>query len=521
MLKSYIVSRRVLFRNLLSNWGGLAADLMVAFFLTPFIVSSLGMVTYGIWSLVNSVIGYLGLIDMGIRGSVGRYINHYMARDDAERVNEVISTSLFFLTLMCLIVFGISYLIAFNFDSLFSKTPRDLLGVLRIVLPLMAFNLWLTFVSSIYRSVIAALDRFEVLNAVSIFVLGLRTAGVVLVLRLGHGLLGLAIVATVANVVSGIVFMISASRLYTELHSSLEHVNRERFSEMWKFGIASFVTRIASQFVYESGSIITMILLGPTMVAVYSIGTMLVQYGQNVMEQIGGTLFPSIMKAGSVRDISGLQHIFVLYGRLAFFFGVLVYMGFVVFGRHFIELWVGPSFRQAAVVLAILSVSELLSHLGRIGGSILFSLDKIRYNVVCSVCEVGANILLTVIFVGVFHLGIKGIALGVLVPRVGVLGFAYSLYTAKVLAMSYRDYIVRTGGKAALVTIVSFILFSLLLKQMIITGWKSFFIQITIAAIAYFPIAAFLMFKREDLIQSLKKAGSILRLSVASLHVKD
>lgn len=367
MKVSHTISRRILFRNLLSNWTGLGVDLIVAFFLTPFILSSLGAITYGIWSLVNNVIGYLGLIDLGIRGSVGRYINHYMARDDSERVNEVISTSLFFLTLMCLIVLGIAYLIGLNFDSL-SKTPRELLGVLMVVLPLMAVNLWLTFVTSIYRSVIVALDRFEVLNAVSIFALGIRAAGVVFVLNLGYGLVGLAVVGTLTNGLGLALVMISSARLYAHLHSSLHRVKRERFSEMWKFGIASFVSRTASQFVYQSGSIITMIFLGPAMVAVYNIGTMLVQYGQKVVDQIGGTLFPSIMKAGSVKDMSGLQHIFVLYGRLAFFFGILLYIGFITFGGHFIALWVGPTFEQAAMVLGILSLSELLSHFGRAGG---------------------------------------------------------------------------------------------------------------------------------------------------------
>jgi len=93
---SLIATARVFARNLLANWVGLLADAVVAFFLTPYIISSLGLVVYGIWSLINTLIGYFGLIDMGILGSVGRYINYYLARNDDRRVGKVVSTSLVF-----------------------------------------------------------------------------------------------------------------------------------------------------------------------------------------------------------------------------------------------------------------------------------------------------------------------------------------------------------------------------------------------------------------------------------------
>ena len=57
----------------------------MAFVLTPYIIIKLGAATYGVWSLMISVIGYLGLVDIGIRGSVGRYINHYLALKELAR----------------------------------------------------------------------------------------------------------------------------------------------------------------------------------------------------------------------------------------------------------------------------------------------------------------------------------------------------------------------------------------------------------------------------------------------------
>lgn len=74
MATRHIAGKDVLTRNVLANCTVLVAEVLVAFFLTPFIVGRLGLLTYGVWSLLNSLVGYMGLIDLGIRGSVGRFL---------------------------------------------------------------------------------------------------------------------------------------------------------------------------------------------------------------------------------------------------------------------------------------------------------------------------------------------------------------------------------------------------------------------------------------------------------------
>src|SRR5438477_12946250 len=64
-------------RSIALNWIALAISIGVAFFLSPFIVHRLGNVAYGIWTLVNSMIAYMGLLDLGMRGAVTRLVSRY------------------------------------------------------------------------------------------------------------------------------------------------------------------------------------------------------------------------------------------------------------------------------------------------------------------------------------------------------------------------------------------------------------------------------------------------------------
>src|ERR1019366_9982088 len=73
---------RTITRNVLSTWSGYVATLLIGFFLAPFIVHRLGNTGYGVWTLVVSLTGYFGLLDLGLRQSVGRFVAHHVALQD-------------------------------------------------------------------------------------------------------------------------------------------------------------------------------------------------------------------------------------------------------------------------------------------------------------------------------------------------------------------------------------------------------------------------------------------------------
>jgi len=472
------------------------AEIIVAFFLTPFIVHSLGSTIYGIWSLLNSLVGHLGLIDLGIRGSVGRYINHYLARDDKDRVNEVITTSMLILTVVSLLIGGVAHIIAHNFDRIFPKTPVELLDSIVLVLPLMAINLWVTILTTVFRGVIVALDRFDVNNAINIAVLILRTISVIFVLRLGYGFIGLAFVVLGANFIGAIMVITVAFVLYKPLRISARHASLERLAEMWKFGIITFVTRSANQIIYQIDSSVVMIFFGPQMVTVYSIAGMLLQNGQRLVEQIGGVLYPSIMKSGSLKDLEGLRSLFIRQARLAFYFGTAVFLGFVVFGRQFIDLWMGPGYESAAIILAILSISELMSLFTSGGGTVLFSLDKLRFNLFSSILEAIANLILTLLFVKFWGMDVSGVALGTLVSMIAIRGIIHPVYTTGQLGLRFGSYMKQIGSKVGLLIVFSLVLFVSIASLEFTSTWFSFFGQVSVAVVVYFFVASIIMFKR-------------------------
>ena len=85
-------SKRAIATNAAVSAAGYAAQLLVAFFLCPRLVHGLGDHRYGMWSLIESILAYLTLFDLGVAASVVRFVSQRVAKEDGEGVNRVFST---------------------------------------------------------------------------------------------------------------------------------------------------------------------------------------------------------------------------------------------------------------------------------------------------------------------------------------------------------------------------------------------------------------------------------------------
>jgi O-antigen/teichoic acid export membrane protein len=412
-----VATRQEFARNLTSGWVLLSAEVAVAFLLTPFIVRELGAAAYGIWSLMFSVIGYMGLIDIGIRGSVGRYVNHYMAQRDARAVGQVVGTALVVLTALAAVCLAASFFVAHWFVVIFPKTPPELHGAIQFCLPMMAFGLWLAFVSSVLGNLLQAKEALYLNNRYNLWLLLARAAGTVAVLNAGLGLEGLMLVTTGLSVVGTLFLLRLTRRVMGNEMPTLTGFSLERLREMWRFGVASFVSRTASTMANDSAPLIGMWVLGPEAVAVYSLAMTLAQYTRRLIDMANTAIFPSVMKSGGVRDMPALRQLYLRFMNISFAVGSLVFIGLIVFGGDFLALWVGPGFAAGGWVAGILAIGYLAHGVASTAPLTLQSLDRIGVTVKIGVAEAVACVVLTAALPALLGWGLVGMALGATLPR--------------------------------------------------------------------------------------------------------
>jgi len=505
------VSRLAIYaRSLTANWVGFLANLVVAFMLAPFVLRSLGESAYGVWILLVELTGYLGLIEMGTQAGLGRHINYYLGRGEIDRVNGFVNTALLFFLAAGAAILLLAGGLALALDSVFTKIPSELVASARPALLLVAVNLILALLGAVFPLILNAFDRFDLSNAVNLVVLAVRTVGTILVLKQDGGLVELAGVQVVSSVIGAGAGMLLARRVFPSLRLDLRLWSRERFRELFGFGIWAFVGQIGMQFLYWSSTILITVLLGPAMVVFFSMPMMLIQYGRGVVDNMAGVLGPQTIKASSVGDHVELRRIFSWGSKVIMFVAIPLFGGLMVYGGEFLILWLGPHFARSAAVLLLLAVPQWVVWSIRPGVNVILGLGHVRFAGLMTLGQGVLNVAATLFYVLVLKMGLLGVAWGLLVPMIAF-NSVIAWFVLRWIDMPPRQFLVRNVGRYA-VTAAAFLALawgvSYVGRREV---WAWFFAKVIFLVLAAAPLGWYGVFSRDERCELGQRIRDMLR----------
>jgi O-antigen/teichoic acid export membrane protein len=506
MGESFQTSAHILMRNILVNWGGHIANLIVMLFLSPFVVNTLGTVQYGIWSLVTVLTGYMGVLDLGIRASTGRFIVLYVGQEDHEKVDQTIRTSLGFFSISGIIIVLAGAGLGWIFPKMISSVPLEYHSIVKLLLPIMGINMLLAVYSAIFSSVLTAHDRFDLTRTVEMISLAIRTLGTVFALISGFGIIGLAMAVLSGNIASLIGMKIAAKKIYPKLTSWPFTLSGDRLKELFSYGIFAFITSIALRITGQTDLVVVGWLIDVHSVTVYSVGATLLYYSSTMMGLIHTSFFPPIQRAVARDEMGSAKWLFYRQIRLSMICGLPAYIGFIVFGKTFIHLWmVGDKFPEtavsgAAMVMTILSISNILILFRNGAESLLNAMGYVRFTAALGMVNAGLNFGLSVYFVVVLNWGIAGVAAGTLFARLASSSIFLPIYTCRKLKIGLWKFLINTIGYGlycgSVFAIICYLVNFLFNKYS--DSWAYFSIQVCLVMIFYIPIAFIILVPADD-----------------------
>ena len=488
---------KIYIRNLTANWIGYGLKLIVLFFISPFVVHSLGNVDYGVWCLLVSLTGYMGLLDIGLMSSISRYINFYIAKNDQDNINRVVNTSLFTYLFLGIILFIVATIIG-HFLNEITHIPSHLMAHARWILYIFCLNILLGFISAIFRQLLAANDRFDIMNVAGFAVLTIGTVGTILVLKYGYGLLALAVVQVISSLFGCVILYYLARGYGPSFQIRRAFVGKQTFLELCQFGIFAFITDIGIQLVLYSDSIVIGIFISVTAITFYNIGLMIAEHGRIIVTQARNVIIPDILKYASGNNLEGIRWLLVQSTCFLMFIAVPIMVGFIILGKEFIYLWMGQGYEQCAPILSILAISYLGAVASFSCFQTLIGAGHIRFLAFITIAEGIMNLCLSIFFVMVCKLGIVGVALGTLIAMIGFTGAVVPIYTCRVVKMRLVTFLKATHFRwlrsALIFAVPCFVAANLPISS----SWPLFFGKIVSLLIVYFPIGFYLLLTKGE-----------------------
>ena len=427
-------------RNVFSNWTSYFVTAVIGFLLAPFVVHSLGNTGYGLWTLVLSVTGYFGLLDLGIRSSVGRFVARYLALNDAARVNRTATTAMAILTAGGVLALLATLVTVAAFFDAFKLAP-EFRAVGRQALLLTGLNVACILPLSVFSAVLIGLERFDVTSGITIVGELTRAALVITVLRTGGGLIGLSVISIAVTLGQYSAMAIFAKVLYQPLKIGWGLVDRETFRELMGFSIYRFIWIIANQLIFWSDSIVIGIFLGASRITFYAIAGSLINYSRTVVALVTDTLYPAATRMDARKDLPGLRRLLIDGTKIALVVALPLCMGLILLGKQFIVLWMGSAYASSAIFLAVLAIAQLASMPQNASALILAGMAKHKVLAWLVLGEGAANLILSVILVQ--RIGLIGVAWGTVIPDVISMAVIVPIYTLRTLELGMREYLTK------------------------------------------------------------------------------
>jgi len=230
----------MILRNSTYNVASLVVSIVVSLLLTPFIILSLGDADYGLWILIGSIGGFCGLLDLGISGSVTRYVSKYMALGKPDDVSGTVCSCLFLFVIIAVFIFIFSVFLG-RLLPLFVVIAPEKIDMVSTVIILIGASLAISFPFRVFNGVLQSLLRFDIMSILEITINLLRTLFLVIVLLSGYSLTALAIVILIIAIIQLCVTAIFALKKYPELELKWRFVEKSKIRMVLNYGIFKFI----------------------------------------------------------------------------------------------------------------------------------------------------------------------------------------------------------------------------------------------------------------------------------------
>ncbi|TMF20471.1 MAG: flippase [Chloroflexi bacterium] len=409
----------------------------------PIVLHRVGPAAYGVFVLASLLLGYTALLDLGLTPAVVRSIAVHNARGDRVRLERVLGTALSLLIGLAIVGGGLIALVTPAAVRSVLHVPDALQADARFVLYVAAAGFACNMVLLLFVAIAQGLQRLD-LFASRTLALGTVTAiGQVLVVTLGGGLRGLALVTIAINVLSLVVFMLVSRRLLPGIRVR-PRLDRSAVGELARFGSMKFLNQAAVQVIFHVDRLIVAAFLPIAAVSYYGVPVSMCQKFVLVQQGITGAFFPAASELHALHDERRLQRLYLSAAKL----GVVALIPLAILPSllawPILDAWIGPAFADnSAQILAVLALAYGLVAVSAVSGFAADATGHPDWNAGLTIASAVVNLTLTLL----------------LVPRIGAVGAAIALLVTGaflLVTMNYavQRWLLRIEPRTALVQLV-------------------------------------------------------------------
>ena len=490
-------SNKNIFYGTIIGYVNLILSIISGLVFIPWIISSIGSDSYGLYTLSNSLIT-LFLFDFGMGATINTFLSKLRAKNDEEGIKRFLSITYklyFFIDLVLLIVFTTLF---FCIDYIYVGLTFEQKSNIKIIFLITAiFNL-VSFPASSFNGVLQAYEQFGILKIYEMLNRIFYIVFSAICLYLNLGLYALVI----ANCLSGLICItlkLITIKFKIKVKTDFRiKITKEYIKDIILFSIWTAIHTLASRLIFNIMPSILGIVSDADNITLFSVGASLEGYVYSFSAIMNGFFLPRIarIKEQFKDDPNGyrqqINSLACRVGKFQFMLIGLIVVGFFSIGHQFIEWWIRSDldftvtyYGTLLIVLTqLIFVPELILYT-----QMFIERKTIKRLAICSLIKAGINVVLSFIL-GYFY-GAFGAFLSVFIARsfeVIYQNILYKKYLNVSLKLFYKHVFLKSSAALLLGALFGLFVQKNILVQISISSFAKSILLITSTFLLLFAI---------------------------------
>ncbi|MEN6336300.1 MAG: MATE family efflux transporter [Phycisphaerales bacterium] len=481
-----VTTSRALVRNTFFNLLMLMSNAIVGFLLVRFFLGRFGTARYGVWLLIGELFRYRMLLGLGLNSAINRRIPMYLAKDDEDGIRRVVSTALFFFSVIAVALVLLSLLFAAKIGDWFA-IPPELVHEASVLMLVVGIGFAASTPLQLTTAVLSGLQRYDMVSITTVVVLVVRTALTVVLLLRGYGLITLGLIYGASEVVARGIQHVLARRLLPTGYMSWRYVDAALLKEMLFYGTNTFLYAMGALIILRA-SVMIAGFLGTSEVAQLGTSAQVLMLVSEFVQAFTVSIKPAVSDLDARDDHARVRQIAFLTQKYSLLILIPAGTFLILMGREFLTVYVGAKINDAATLqsmaglLSILTVGYCL-HLSQHSNYLVLSgRGEHRVFGLLTAVEAGLCVCIAIFTIAVLKWGLTGIAWSNLIPMALVAGIIIPVYFNRKMEIPLKESLASVWFPAMLSAAPSVLLLVVWKCLMPPASWLGLFAVVATAA---------------------------------------
>lgn len=498
MLKKELSTNQKLMLNLIASFIAFAVTFGINFFLSPYIVRTVGVEAYGFVNLANNFISYASLITIAVNALSGRFISVKIYKNDYEGANKYY-TSVFFANSFLSLILLILATVVWIFLEYIIEIPEAIFWDVKLLFAMLFANCVINTLSSVFSVSTFATNKLYLTSIISIESGVARAIVLVLLFTFCAPKVSyLGITSLMVGVYCAVYYYYYIRKLTPYLHIKKKYFDFKAIVELVSSGVWNLINRLGQILTDGLDLLITNIFIDATSMGILSVAKTVPSAITSIVGSMVGSFSPNFTQLYAEQKMDELKKAVKQSMKIMGVICNLPIIVLIVCGEKFFPLWQPTQDPKQLQILSLLTVACIIFS----GGinclyNIFTVVNKLKLN---SLVVVGCGFLNTIIvyiLIKTTSLGIYAVAgVSTIISIIRNLAFT-APYGAKCINLKWYAFypdIFRPVIFVVISAIPSYFITHLITGH----GWISLIICASITVIISVLLGYFIVFNKED-----------------------